>query len=80
MNLRMNPSNELADIHATLSADTNCASDGRNWRMLWQRLCEQRQEAIRNAFDAGMRAREAAHAKMALQTLNGCRRKATARR
>lgn len=51
----MNPIEELADLHATLSAHTNCATDGRNWRMMWQRLCEQRQEAIRNAFDDGMR-------------------------
>lgn len=51
----MNPIEELADLHATLSAHTNCATDGRNWRLMWQRLCEQRQEAIRNAFDDGMR-------------------------
>ena len=37
---------ELRDLHTTLSAFTNCASDGRNWRMMWQRLCEQR-EALR---------------------------------
>lgn len=35
---------ELRDLHTTLSAFTNCASDGRNWRMMWQRLCEQREE------------------------------------
>jgi hypothetical protein len=55
----MNPIHELADLHATLSAHTNCATDGRNWRMMWQRLCEQRQEAIRDAFDDGMRKGEA---------------------
>ena len=55
----MNPTEELADLHATLSAHTNCATDGRNWRLMWQRLCEQRQEAVRNSYDEGMRHGEA---------------------